>query len=292
MGRRKNLAMSVAAGALFLGQANAAIVTVCADGLVCDSTSLSGVTSEITFDTIPEFTTNPTRVIGGNTVNFGGQFVGQSFTRVAMPLDALLVDPDIDYLAGNVGPVDPSFSFQPGPLPTDPAPHGDAPTPTEVVFDATRLSNTLTGFGFRRNFTATLADDTLLENFGPISMVFDQPVSAVGGIVGELNTAGSVMLVVFDINGNPIGSVDSTVVLGVGGSDGFELIALQEDTGDAIIYGASFFMVNQPLGDEEGFAVDSLILNDQSVIPVPASLALLGMGLGGLGWQRRRRRRQ
>lgn len=83
---------------------------------------------------------------------------------------------------------------------------------------------------------------------GPISVLFSQPVSAVGLDGGYFNAIGGTSITAYDINGNILGTVTNT-------SEGIEFFGLGNLAGDAQISGISFYITgNEPAG----FAIDNL----------------------------------
>ncbi len=158
------------------------------------------------------------------------------------------------------------------------------------------LSGTPTGpltLGAGNTFTAQdgavptapiLSGDPLYN--GPISVLFSQPVAAVGLSGGYFNAIGATTIQAFDANGVPLGSITNSQL-------GVEFYGLADASGNNVISGISFYIT----GDEPaGFDIDNLTFGSRRVIvnqtPEPGTMALLvSMGLSGAGMIARRRRK-
>ena len=90
---------------------------------------------------------------------------------------------------------------------------------------------------------------------------------------------GTLLLTVYDINGNDIGHVFNGDPVGAYGRTTFSITALTPSIAS--------FAISSPGAD--GFGVDMISLESPVGIPEPASLALMGAGVLGLGLVRRRR---
>lgn len=130
------------------------------------------------------------------------------------------------------------------------------------------------------NPTSPILSGTPLYN-GPISMLFSAPVAAVGLSGGFFDAVGATTIEAYDSMGNVLGSITNS-------QTGVEFYGLF-DAGGSNIAGISFFITgNEPAG----FAIDNVTFGDASVVvgtPEPASLALFGLALAGIGMARRRR---
>lgn len=204
----------------------------------------------VTFDEFALGTVNPSISflgipgLGDVTLDFGGHFLGQTTQTVGCCAVGITGSPT-------------------GPLALDP----DAP---DV---------------FTTNDGATGATSPVLSGSptfnGPISILFSQPVAAVGLKGGFFNAVGSTFLNAFDVNGNSLGSVFNTVT-------GFEFFGAVTASGLNEIAGLSFVITSD---EPAGFAIDDVTFGSgqQLVgVPEPSTLLLLVPGLLALALLRKR----
>lgn len=215
------------------GAANAALVNL-------GPGSFTAAASVITFSEQPFGTVDPVYSVGGNTISFGTNFVGQSVTAGSPRT-----------LTGS--PTGGSLSLvQDGGTRIV----GDGSNPTSPVLSGSPTFN------------------------GPISFLFSTPVAAVGLDGGYFNAIGGTTIEAFDVNGASLGSIVNSAL-------GIEFYGLF-DTSGSNIAGVSFYITgNEPAG----FAIDNLTFGNANVVrhvPEPASLALVGLGIGGLIARRRK----
>lgn len=230
----------IAIGALTLtglfqyNTANAALVNLGAG-------SFTPAASVIAFDTIG--VVDPTYSIGGNTISFGTNFVGQRVTGSA-PRS----------LSGS--PTGGSLTL---------VKNGG----TEVVAD-------------RANPTSPVLSGTPTFN-GPISFMFLNPVAAVGLDGGFFDAIGGTTIEAFGVDGLSLGSITNSAT-------GVEFYGLF-DTSGANIAGVSFYITGS---EPAGFAIDNVTFGNADVVvtnvPEPASMALIGIGLIGLGFTKHKKR--
>lgn len=184
---------------------------------------------------------NPTYHLGGNTVRFGTNFSGQTVSGGG-----------VRTLTGApTGPLTLVY---------------DVDNPTFIANDgANPTSPTLSG--------------TPLFN-GPISVMFDTPVAAVGLSGGYFDAIGATTIEAYGADGGILGSITNS-------QTGIEFYGLF-DNGGANIAGISFYITgNEPAG----FVIDNFTFGNADVIrgvPEPGTLLLLGSGLLGLAGLRRR----
>jgi len=203
----------------------------------------------ITFDNLglvnPSFNFLGIPGLGDVQVDFGGHFIGQNTFTIPSGAVSLTGSPT-------------------GPLALDPAAPetfitGDRSNPTSPVLSGSPTFN------------------------GPISILFSQPVAAVGLDGGFFDAVESTFIEAFDMNGNSLGSVMNT-------QTGIEFFGVVTETGLNEIAGISFFITeNEPAG----FAIDNVTFGaaeQLAEVPEPLGITLLSAGLLGLAFCRRRRK--
>lgn len=233
-----------------------------ADVIRIDETAFTPDAGLITFSEYSLGTVNPTYSpvdygggAGAPTVTFGGYFDGQSLGGVG----------DCPAGAALTGCV---IGTPTGPLALDPTSPdtfitNDGANPTSPVLSGSPTFN------------------------GAISILFDTDIAGVGLDGGYFNAIGGTAITAFDRDGNIIGQVFNEGL-------GIEFLGLVTEDGANSIAGLQFSLVG---AEPAGFAIDNLRFGtgDQidippvAGVPEPGSIALLGLGLVGLGMSRRKK---
>jgi hypothetical protein len=248
------LAGTATIGLLAASAADAAVIRVSQGAFVAGS-------GLITFSEFPLNTVNPVYPpasygggAGSPTVTFGGFFTGQ--------------------VAG---------STNPGACPPGAAVSGcvlgTAGNPLTIAAGSPNTFITTDG----SNPSSPVLSGTPIFN-GSIAILFSTPQFGVGLDGGFFNAIGGTAITAFDATGAVIGAVANTGL-------GIEFLGLVESTGAATISGLLFSLVGS---EPAGFAIDNVRFGVQGqvivpTVPEPATLALLGAGLLGLGLARRKR---
>lgn len=233
-----------------------------ADVIRIDETAFTPDAGLITFSEYSVGTVNPTYSpadygggAGAPTVNFGGFFTGQSLGGAGdCPAGAALTGCVIGT---------PTASLSLDPTSPDTFITTDGANPTSPVLSGTPRFN------------------------GAISILFDTDLAGVGLDGGYFDAIGGTAITAFDRAGNIIGSVLNEGL-------GIEFLGLVTEDGSNAIAGLQFSLVG---AEPAGFAIDNLRFGtgDQidippvAGVPEPGSIALLGLGLIGLGLSRRKK---
>ncbi len=215
----------------------------------------------ITFSEFSGGTVNPTYApgdygggAGSPTVTFDGYFSGQMLS--ATPGTDCPGAAASACVVGN---------------PTDPLSLDAASPDTSIVSDGA-------------NPTSPVLSGSPIFN-GPIAILFDTDQVGVGFDGGYFNAVASTGITAFARDGTLLGTVANTGL-------GIEFLGLVTDDGSAQIAGVFLDLVG---AEPAGFAIDNVRFGvaGQVVVPgevpAPAALGLLGFGLVGLGWARRRK---
>ncbi len=252
----RHIALGAVVGAALAVSTNPAAAGVLR---VAESDFLAGA-GLITFSEFPLGTTNPVYApadygggAGAPTVSFGGFFLGQSLSG----------DPAAD--CPGAAPTACVVGTPSGPLALDP----DSPD-TFITTDGA-------------NPTSPVLSGTPMYN-GPIAVLFDVDLVGVGFDAGYFNAVGSTGITAFARDGSLLGTVENTGL-------GIEFLGLVTDDGTPAIAGVFLELVG---AEPAGFAIDNLrfgrageVVVDGNV-PEPATLMLVGLGLLGAGFARRR----
>lgn len=244
--------LGLAASLLVSGAANAGVIKI-------DETAFNPGAGLITFSEFTTGTVNPTYNsadyggVGSTEVAFGGFFAGQRLGGAGeCPAGAALTGCVVDLPTGSLAldPSSPSTLIR-----------NDSANPSSPVLSGSPAFN------------------------GAISILFSTDQAGVGLDGGFFDALGGTAITAFDRSGNVIGAVQNEAM-------GIEFLGLVTDDKTSSIAGLQFSLVGP---EPAGFAIDNLRFGfgDQIVGPTPVSepgtLALLGLGIAGLGLSRRRR---
>lgn len=251
------IALALGVAAAPLSSADALAIRVSEDAFIAGS-------GLITFSEFPLGTTNPTYAPsdygggpGSPTVTFDGYFDGQTLSG-----DPAADCPGAAETACVVG-------SPTGPLSLD----ASAPD-TEIVSDSA-------------NPTSPVLSGTPTFD-GPIAVLFSEDQFGVGFDGGFFDAAESTGITAFARDGSLLGTVKNE-------GTGIEFLGLVTDSGVGEIAGVFLDLVGS---EPAGFAIDNIRFGrreqirepGETVIPVPAALPLLGLGVIGLAAFGRRRR--
>jgi hypothetical protein len=242
--------MCIAAGAVMVNKAGATLVDLGAGSFV-------PLAPEITYDEVALGTVDPSITVnagtlGNVTVTSAGSFVGQTIFAIHSGVNSISGEPTPGPLTLNTGATGTTvFTVNDG-----------APGATSPTLSGSPTFN------------------------GPISIMFSQPVAAVGLKGGFFDAVGSTEIEAFDANGNSLGSIFNTVT-------GFQFYGLADSTGAQDISGISFYVNGT---EPAGFEIDDLTFGAADVLVAPpggvpevgSTLGLLSGSLFGLALLRKR----
>lgn len=246
------MSLGVATSLFVSGVVSAGVIKI-------DETAFNPDAGSITFSEFATMTVNPTYNpanyggVGSTIVSFGGFFDGQRLGVAGeCPIGAALTGCVVGSPVGSLA-LDPN---SPNTFITT-----DSANPTSPVLSGSPTFN------------------------GAISILFSTDQAGVGLEGGYFDAIGGTAITAFDRNGNVIGSVQNEAL-------GIEFLGLVTEDKVSSIAGIQFSLVGS---EPAGFAIDNLHFGFGSQIvgptpvPEPGTLALLGLGIAGLGLSRKKR---